>query len=115
MKHLATIRNWAGSFGLGIAANLSTSEGVKEIDAYQLPETADLLVRGGIMTSPSNSIPNHSLPSEARWDELASHLPQSVAELGIWIEDQLHTLEDRFGGYVTERSLKKDLLGGRPS
>lgn len=67
------------------------------------------------MTSPSNSLPGKSLPTEARWDELASHLPQSVAELGVWIEAHLSDLEEKFAPYITPRTMKKSILTERRS
>ncbi len=65
------------------------------------------------MISPSNSSGNSLLPNEARWDELTSHLPGSVEELGLWVDDSLAALEDRFASYVTRKSLKKDLRSDR--
>jgi hypothetical protein len=52
------------------------------------------------MTNPSPT-PNSPLPSEARWDDLAEHLPKTVGEFGLWLEAQLATLEGNFCEFVT--------------
>lgn len=65
----------------------------------------------------SHSDPTGYLPADDAplgWDWLQSRISDTdVAILDLWLDEQLELLETQFEGFVTPRSLAKELRSGR--
>ncbi len=62
-------------------------------------------------TSSENCVPSAPRPEGNHWSELTASLPESVATLDRWMDDQLEQLEMEQRAFVTHRSLRKNLRG----
>jgi hypothetical protein len=67
------------------------------------------------MTTQSTDKPAEVLPDSTwrHWEELIRHVPDRVAELNAWMDEELDKLQHRHEQWITPSSLKKSLKRSR--